>query len=135
MLSSSAGYLSLFSQQILQAIVNYPIWYYALARFPWLGLALSPAVTGPPIFRRKLMKHLRQFCVASILTVVLALSAFAGDIECGVVAPPPPPAASAMGDIECGLTDINGTQSIETASIDPVTDFTLNILQSMLALF
>jgi hypothetical protein len=37
------------------------------------------------------MKTLRQACAATILTLVLAVTFFAGEIDCpGVVAPPPP---------------------------------------------
>ena len=38
------------------------------------------------------MKTLRQTCAATILTLVLAVSIVAGEIDCpGVVSPPPPP--------------------------------------------
>ena len=78
------------------------------------------------------MNHLRQFCAASILIFALAFSTFAGDIDCGVAAAPPPP-ASAMGDIHCGVTATCQTPSAETAYIDPITGLTLSILQSLLS--
>jgi hypothetical protein len=38
------------------------------------------------------MKHLAQLCAASVLTLALAFSTFAGDAECpGIVGPPPTP--------------------------------------------
>jgi hypothetical protein len=83
------------------------------------------------------MKNLRQLCAITALTFALASSTFAGQIDCGEIPPPPPPpqeTSSVMGTIDY-FTAINGTQSAETASINPVTEFTLNILQSMLALF
>jgi hypothetical protein len=81
------------------------------------------------------MKHLRQFCVSAALTLALTLSAFAGTIDCGSVPPPPPQETTLSGDIECGFVMTNETSSTETASVDPMADFTLNILQSVLALF
>lgn len=37
------------------------------------------------------MNRLRRPCLALVLTLTFALSAFAGEIECGVASPPPPP--------------------------------------------
>lgn len=81
------------------------------------------------------MKQLRQLCAIAVLTFVLASSALAGDIQCGDVPPPPVPPASAMGDTSNGITAINGASSTEDAFVDPVTEFTLNMLQSALSLF
>lgn len=81
------------------------------------------------------MKPLRQLCAIAVLTFVLASSAFAGDIQCGVVDPPPNPPASVMGDMATGITATDRTSSAETAFVDPVTDFTLDILRSVLSLF
>lgn len=77
------------------------------------------------------MKHLRHFCLASALTFALTFSAFAGDINCGVVSPPPDPPASVMRE---GVTAMN-EESTETFFVDPVTEFTLNILQGLMSLF
>ena len=81
------------------------------------------------------MKHLRQLCAIALLIFVFALPAFAGDIDCGDVPPPPVPPALAMGDVSTGITTTNGTSSTEDAFVDPVTEFTLNILQSALLFF
>jgi hypothetical protein len=81
------------------------------------------------------MKHLRQLCATGVLTCSLALSAFAGDIHCGDVPPPPDPPASVMGNMATGITATDRTSSAEDAFADPVTEFTLNILQSVLSLF
>lgn len=80
------------------------------------------------------MKHLRHFCVASALTFALALSTFAGDINCGVVSTPPNPPASVTGDMPNGVAATN-EESAETAFVDPVTEVTLSILQDLLSLF
>ena len=59
------------------------------------------------------MKTLRRLCAVLMLTLVLALSTFAGDIQTGVT-----------GDIQTGIT-----------AIGPVTEIALNLLQSILSLF
>jgi hypothetical protein len=82
------------------------------------------------------MKCLRRFCFASVLTVALALPAFAGDIHTGVVPPPPPdPLTMSTGDINCEVIQPSENSISEIASVDPMTELTLNILQSMMALF
>lgn len=75
------------------------------------------------------MKHVRQLCAVAVLMFVLASSAFAGDIHCGDVPTPPDPPAM-MGNMECGFM---GTA--ENTFVDPATELTLNILQSVLSLF
>ena len=81
------------------------------------------------------MKHLRQCCAAAVLTFALAFSAFSGEMECGAVSPPPNPPASITGDMATGITAADGRSSTESTFADPVMDFTLNILQSVLSLF
>ncbi|MDT4955375.1 MAG: hypothetical protein QOJ02_3513 [Acidobacteriota bacterium] len=82
------------------------------------------------------MKHPPQLCVIIVLTFALASSAFAGQIDCGDFPPPPPnPSASVTGDIHSGFMTTNETSGTETTFIDPVTDVTLNILQSVLSIF
>jgi hypothetical protein len=82
------------------------------------------------------MNRLRQFCAATVLTLSIALTVFAGDMATGVaqLPPPPPQAVSAIGDVNCGCT-VTNEESTETSLVDPVTEFTLNILQSFLSLF
>jgi hypothetical protein len=80
------------------------------------------------------MKHLRHFCFASILSFLLTLSAFAGDINCGVVSPPPEQ-TSVTGNMATGTTATSESTSDENLFIDPVTGLALDILQSLLSLF
>ncbi|HYE64728.1 MAG TPA: hypothetical protein VD966_04040, partial [Pyrinomonadaceae bacterium] len=65
------------------------------------------------------MRYLQQLCVAVALTLALALSAFAGDIHCGVTSQQPSQPTSAS----------------EESIVDPVTETALNLLQSALSLF
>jgi len=73
------------------------------------------------------MNRVRQLCATTLLTVVLAASsALAGDLPCGITSPPPPSTgASVTGDMPQGVT----------SAIDPVTEFTLSMLQSVFSLF
>jgi hypothetical protein len=48
------------------------------------------------------MKKLGRFCALVILTLSIALTSYAGHIDCGDTGEPPPPQAT--GEIECGLT-------------------------------
>lgn len=58
------------------------------------------------------MQTLRQLCTTVVLTLVIACSAYAGEISCPIAAPP-------------------ATGQIET----PLTEVALSLVQSMLALF
>ena len=81
------------------------------------------------------MKTLRRLCVLFALTLVLALSAFAGDISTTVVSqPPPPPESQAVttGQMDTGLT---GDMSTSVTAMDPVTEVALNLLQNLPPLF
>jgi hypothetical protein len=83
------------------------------------------------------MNRIRKFCFASLLTLTLALSTFAGDIDCGVVVPPPPSqqTAAVEGNMATGVTTSAETLSAEASFVDPMTELTLDILQSILTLF
>lgn len=81
------------------------------------------------------MKPLRQLCATGVLTIVLALSTFAGDMATGAIPPPPNPPPSIMSEMPAGGTLANGTTSAETGSIDPLTELTLSFLRSVLSLF
>ena len=75
------------------------------------------------------MKNLRQLCAVLVLTLMLTLSAFAGQIEIGYV-PPPPQQSTAQGE-----ATMSNTGEISTGVMDTTTEITLNLLQSVLALF
>ena len=82
------------------------------------------------------MKRLRHFCGVTILTFTLGFSVIAGEMECGVVDPPPsPPPSSVMGNMATGVTTTSEASSAETGYIDPVTGLALDMLQSLLSLF
>ena len=92
------------------------------------------------------MKQVRQLCATTLLIVVLAASpALAGDMECGVTSPAPPPAESSVtGYIPYGVTSsstssetsVTGNMPFGMSSeIDPVTGLALSLLQSLLSLF
>ena len=73
------------------------------------------------------MKPLRQFCAAVAFTLVLSFSAFAGDIQApGVVSqPPPPPQSVVTGDMADPCIVV----------LDPLTEITLSMLESILYIF
>lgn len=77
------------------------------------------------------MKKLRTVCAALVLTSVLVLPVFAGEIGTGKTDPPPPP-PSAAGEIGTGATD--GEIGTGVAS-DSLARAALSLLQSVLALF
>ena len=81
------------------------------------------------------MRTFQRLFAAFVLTLMLALSAFAGDIETGIVSQSPQSTAQATttqgeisttvaGDIETGVTATN-----------PATEIALNLLLSVLSLF
>ena len=81
------------------------------------------------------MKALRQLCIASVFTLALTIPAFAGEIQTGVAATPPPKTATADGEIQTGVTGQIETGSSEATATDSVTEIALNLLQSVLSLF
>ncbi len=74
------------------------------------------------------MKHLRQLCAASVLACLLSVSAYAGDISCGVndPTPPPPPTITNEPTQQSAATDGTGDGVLETA---------LMLLEGALSLF
>jgi len=80
------------------------------------------------------MNRVRQFCAATVLTLVLTFAVFAGDMATGYVQTPPQQSAVA-GDMATGDTATDEISSAKPISIDPVTGLALNILQSLLTLF
>ena len=90
------------------------------------------------------MKNLRKLGAATVLTCVLALSAFAGEIQTPPCAPEPgqastPPCASALGDMgtpaeaSTTLGDM-GTTTLASNETS-FTEFAANVLLNVLPLF
>ena len=72
------------------------------------------------------MKRLRFSFAVGILTIAFAVStAIAGQMPMGVTSQPPAPEASVTGNMPLGAA----------SAIDPVTEFTLSLVQSLLSLF
>jgi len=79
------------------------------------------------------MKTLRQLTASALLMLVLALPAFAGDMQFPVVpAPPPVESAPATGT---NPASEGTTPDAETANLDPLTEISLLMLRGVLALF
>ncbi len=76
------------------------------------------------------MKRIQRLIATFVLTLALALSAAAGNMPTPGIQSPPP-SAEATGNMP--TPGVAATDS--TSGIDPVTAFTLNLLQSLLALF
>lgn len=85
------------------------------------------------------MRNFRYSLVAVVLMLGLAGSAYAGDMYSGYTSPPPPPqqtsTASVTGDMYSGVTSSTISTGSDTASIDPVREIALNLLQGLLAIF
>jgi hypothetical protein len=83
------------------------------------------------------MKSLKKVCAAVLLTLILSLSALAGDMSCGITAPPPPPQSQSAttGDMPAGIASTDGAAGDEAMAFNPVTEIALNLIQSLLALF
>jgi hypothetical protein len=93
------------------------------------------------------MNRFRQLCATTLLTLVMVASpVLAGEMPFGVTSPPPPPPPqqSVIGHLPQGVTssststDASVTGDLPygvTSEIGPVTEFTLNLLQSLLSLF
>ena len=79
------------------------------------------------------MKKLQQLFASVVLTLLLSVSAFAGDgvIIAWVTAPPSPLALGTSNN----ATEGDGIISTGVASSDPVAEIALGVLQSVLALF
>jgi hypothetical protein len=80
------------------------------------------------------MKALRRLCVASVFTLALTVSAFAGDIQTTVTSPQPPQGMTADGEIQTGIAGQIEIGSSE-ATADSVAEIALNLLQTVLSLF
>jgi hypothetical protein len=86
------------------------------------------------------MKKLQQFCAALTLTLALSLPIFAGEIGCpGMTTEQQPPTVqqpAATGDIGTpGISTKGDILTSDAATPDLLTEFTLNLLQSVRSFF
>lgn len=79
------------------------------------------------------MKSIKKFCATLGLTLVLTVSATAGDIHGGFVDPPPPQGQQAQSTATTDQAS-EMTNSSES-SLDPLTEGVISVLQSVLSLF
>ena len=80
------------------------------------------------------MKNLKSLFTTVVLTLVLTLPAFAGQMTTTITDPPPsPPSATVDGQMTTTVTGQIGTGSSE--AVDPVTQVALSLLQSVMSLF
>lgn len=81
------------------------------------------------------MKTAQQLCAVLALTLVLSLTAFAGDMSCGVTSTTPPPQqqsqTEACGDMSCGVASTDEA----TSDAATLTEVALGLIQNVLALF
>ncbi len=83
------------------------------------------------------MKHLRRLCAVVVLAMALSLSAFAGDILMpGAVQPKPKSSTMVMASFTTETSNSEtGDILMPGAALDPVTEATLSLLESLLSLF
>jgi len=86
------------------------------------------------------MKNLKRLCVAIALTLAIALSALAGEIQSPPCAPPDPgeiqsPPCSVTQDVpDDATTQLQATTTVASDDLS-VTTVTVDVLQVMLSLF
>jgi hypothetical protein len=78
--------------------------------------------------QKKKIKHLTRLCAASVLTLMLALAAFAGEIDTMRV-PPSPLQVMSTGQIEIGEAG-----EIQTTVTGTTMEIALSLLQGVLSL-
>ena len=83
------------------------------------------------------MKKIRQLCAATFLTLVLACSAFAGEMPApGITQPPPPPQLEASGDIQTLGSSAEGQLDTSLVSdADSVAEVALTLMVGALSVF
>jgi hypothetical protein len=98
---------------------------------------LYPTIKHTNSIQENSMKSLKKVCAAVLLTLILSLTALAGDMSCGITAPPPPPQSQSAttGDMSAGIVSTGGAAGDEAMAFNPVTETALNLIQSLLALF
>ena len=79
------------------------------------------------------MKPFKQLFATLVLVLILANAAPAEGIIYPWITPPPPPSTTAV--VNSDSTDLGEELDDEDASIELVTEITLNFVQSLLTLF
>jgi putative hemolysin len=80
------------------------------------------------------MKNLRQLCAVAVLTLMLAFSAYAGEMSYPVV-PPPPQQQMAAGEMDFPITATGEAMSGEATGVDLWTGVALTLMRSALSVF
>ena len=83
------------------------------------------------------MKQLKLFLIATSLTLMLSISASAGQMQTGIAPPPPDqPTVSVEGQMQTGITAPNNDPANnEAAASNLVTETALQLILSALSLF
>ena len=77
------------------------------------------------------MRKLKQLCFATVLTLALSLTAFAGNMETPAVVPPPPPDHSLVTDTSDMTT--SETSNSETGVINSVRELAMYLFDGMMS--
>lgn len=78
------------------------------------------------------MKTLRRICATFMMTMVLTLAAYAGEMTTGIATTPPDSQTATTGDMS---TSVTGDMTTGVTAVDPVTGVVLNLLESLPPLF
>jgi hypothetical protein len=80
------------------------------------------------------MRKLKQLCIATVLTLALSFTAFAGIMDTpGVTTPPPIDQSTSTGDMSTSDVTSDGTSSGDMKATDSVTEITLYLFDSIVS--
>jgi hypothetical protein len=101
-----------------------------------LAMNLYSTIRITDSIQEKSMKSLKKVCAAVLLTLIISLTTLAGDMSCGITAPPPQQSqAATTGDISAGIASADKATGDEAMVANSVTEIALNLMQSVLSLF
>lgn len=78
------------------------------------------------------MNRIRQYCAATVLTLFLTFTGFAGEMRTGISDPPPEHKASLTGYIDTPSITGSETSNSETPATDSVIELALYFFDSMM---
>jgi hypothetical protein len=78
------------------------------------------------------MNRIRQFCAATVLTLSIAFTCFAGEMHTGIADPPPEQRTSVEGYIDTPTINGYETSNSEMAATGSVTELALYLFDSMM---